>query len=280
MKLRRADPAFAGSLLQSIRALGGCKAELEVFIVKTESGYYLLVRDSLGRMQDRLVPSLELAATLIASFAESPLDVAPLRATPAFDAENPDQASPANAPAARPPEALNVPWGRTTAAVLVGRESHNLQVQAVDVQLDVGRLGQQVAAASVSYQREVADAAVVLTDDNIASFLARRDGIWVSGYLRYASLRTFAVEPTIGLGAAVMWQRRVIASSAPGTLPVYTNDAALALRGTLGLQASYALDSQVRIVTSIQGVAAAATEAGGGVDFAWLAGIGIRYTRQ
>lgn len=280
VKLRRADPSFAGPLLESIRRLGGCKAELEVFIVKTDSGYYLLVRDNLGRMQDRMVTSLELAATLIASFAESPMDVTPLRVTPVFDAENPEQAGVGEARKSAPREPLNVPWGRTTVAVMAGRESHSLAVQAVDVQLDVGRLGQQVVATGISYQREVVDSAIVLTDDNITSFLARRDGIWVSAYLRHQSLRTFAVEPIVGLSAAVMLQTRVIASSVPGVLPAYAHDAALALRGTTGLQISYALDPQVRVVASMQGVIAAATEAGGGVDLAWLVGLGFRYTRQ
>ncbi|MBP9087952.1 MAG: hypothetical protein KBG15_17655 [Kofleriaceae bacterium] len=280
VKLRRADPVFAEALLAHIRDLGGCKVALDVYIVKTDGGYYLLVRDSLGRMQDRVVPSLQLAATLIASFAESSVELPPVRVTPAFDAERPEGNSQAAAGrVAEPIRTGNGDFGRATILAQAGAFADSIGLQAVELQVDLGRLASSVVAAvAVSLQHDFATAPVMRTDAAISSFVARRDGGWGTGYLRYRSERRLALEPILGLSVGYLEQRRVIATTLPGYVVEYQQETALAIRMSGGALASYGFDPHVRLVVQVQALAGTATVPGGGIDVAWLGGVGLRYT--
>ncbi len=282
VKLRRADPAFADALLTQIRDLGGCKVALDVYIVKTDGGYYLLVRDSLGRMQDRVVPSLPLAATLIASFVESSVELTPTRVTPVFDSDSPDANAEPNRgarPTTPPSLTANRDFGRSTILAQLGRTDESMVMQAVELHVDVGRLASSVVAAvALSLQHEVATTPVMRTDLDITSFVARRDGGWATGYLRVHSDRRVGIEPVLGLGVGFLAQRRVIANSLPGYVVAYQQESALAIRMSVGVVASYAMDSHVRFVVQLQGIAGAATAPGGGIDVALLGGLGLRYT--
>ncbi len=282
VKLRRADPVFADALLTQIRDLGGCKVALDVYIVKTDGGYYLVVRDSLGRMQDRVVPSLQLAATLIASFAESSVELTPTRVTPVFDSDSPDASSEpirSTRPTAFPTLASNRDFGRSTILAQLGRTNEAMAMQAVELHVDVGRLASSVVAAvALSLQHEAATTPVMRTDLDITSFVARRDGGWATGYLRVHSDRRVGLEPVLGLGVGILAQRRVIANYLPGYVVAYQQESALAIRMSVGVVASYALDPHVRFVVQLQAIAGAATAPGGGIDVALLGGLGLRYT--
>lgn len=65
-------PVDVGPLIDSrVAALGACAHQLDVWIVRTPDGLYLVAQDSLGRIRERLVPDAEVAAALIASWVEN-----------------------------------------------------------------------------------------------------------------------------------------------------------------------------------------------------------------
>lgn len=70
VRLVRAPADVAPALASRLAALDACAAPLEVWIVRSDEGLYLVARDPLGRMRERMVPDLEVAAALIASWVE------------------------------------------------------------------------------------------------------------------------------------------------------------------------------------------------------------------
>ncbi|NVB77808.1 MAG: hypothetical protein HOV81_05380 [Kofleriaceae bacterium] len=90
-----------------IAAEPSCSTALEVRIVPTEGGLYLLARDEHGRVRERIVPDAQSAGVLIASWAADDVIVAPPvtpapAPEPAIAPAPPPEAPPA-APAVAPP---------------------------------------------------------------------------------------------------------------------------------------------------------------------------------
>jgi hypothetical protein len=85
-----------------VQAEPKCNAKLEIRIVPTEGGLYLLARDDSGRVRERVVPDAQSAGVLVASWVAADSLSAP---TP-YEVRTPDPASatgPAIAPAATDP---------------------------------------------------------------------------------------------------------------------------------------------------------------------------------
>lgn len=85
LRIRRVPAAQRAVLHHALATLDVCKAQLDVFVVETPGGFYVVVRDRFGRVTDRVVPTMEVAATVIASLSGQ-LDE-PLAGKPAIDDE-------------------------------------------------------------------------------------------------------------------------------------------------------------------------------------------------
>lgn len=66
----RAPAGMAPVIAARLEALAACTMPLDVWIVRSDEGLYLVARDGLGRMRERMVPDVEVAAALIASWVE------------------------------------------------------------------------------------------------------------------------------------------------------------------------------------------------------------------
>jgi hypothetical protein len=85
----RAPAGMAPVIAARLQALQACTMPLDVWIVRSDEGLYLVARDGLGRMRERMVPDVEVAAALIASWVEPGAfesELAAPDATPAPDA--------------------------------------------------------------------------------------------------------------------------------------------------------------------------------------------------
>lgn len=91
-----------------VRAEPVCATALELRIVPTEGGLYLLARDDAGRVRERVVPDAQAAGVLVASWVAADANVAPAAAPPANRPAAAVEATPAAAPpiAAEPPGAV------------------------------------------------------------------------------------------------------------------------------------------------------------------------------
>ena len=118
---------------QWVRAEPRCTTALEVRIVPTEGGLYLLARDEHGRVRERVVPDAQSAGVLVASWvaadssaaAPTPYDVrqpaiAAEPAAPAPAAGPEPMAAPMVAPMAPPAEALGPSAAPVSVAASVG----------------------------------------------------------------------------------------------------------------------------------------------------------------
>jgi hypothetical protein len=273
VKLKRAEADIARELLREIRALRACNVELDVYIVKVEAGYYLLVRDSLGRMQDRVVPSIGLAATLVASFSETPVASA-LRATPAIDDESPTADDDRKLPIS---DDGGSDVGRLALLVARGQSSLSFTVQSVELQFDLGRTRKWVYSLSAAFEHSTPNAAVLRVDQEISRFWSRREAVWGTGYFRYRTQRSAAMEPFVGVGVAALRQQLVEAGATPGLLTSYKNQDGLAARALTGLMFGYDLDQRVRFM-AVAAISVDVATGGAPASLIGSLGIGLRYT--
>jgi len=70
VRLMRAPAELVGAIEGRLVALSACGGRLDVWIVRSDDGLYVIARDELGRVRERLVPDAEVAAALIASWVE------------------------------------------------------------------------------------------------------------------------------------------------------------------------------------------------------------------
>jgi hypothetical protein len=70
VQIRRAPSELGDGISRRLAQLGACDGRLDVWIVRSEDGLYVIARDELGRVRERLVPDGEVAAALIASWVE------------------------------------------------------------------------------------------------------------------------------------------------------------------------------------------------------------------
>ena len=100
VNIARAPENVRGVVESWVQAEPRCTINLEVRIVPTEGGLYLLARDEYGRVRERVVPDAQSAGVLIASWvaADSHENHTP------FDVRQPPPAAPAVAPV--PPAAV------------------------------------------------------------------------------------------------------------------------------------------------------------------------------
>lgn len=68
--LLRAPVELARSIEDRLAGLSACDGRLDVWIVRAVDGLYVMARDELGRVRERVVPDAEVAAALIASWVE------------------------------------------------------------------------------------------------------------------------------------------------------------------------------------------------------------------
>ena len=85
-----------------VAAEPSCSTPLEVRIVPTEGGLYLLARDDQGRVRERIVPDAQSAGVLIASWAADDVMVAPAPGVAAAPPEPAPPPAPVGAPAPEP----------------------------------------------------------------------------------------------------------------------------------------------------------------------------------
>ncbi len=187
-----------------VRSEAACSISLEVRIVPTDGGLYLLAEDAQGRVRERIVPDAETAGVLVASWIAD--DRGPTAAPAA-------ERRPARVPAApiAESEALSPPGlAPIVIAKSAGRapsQGHWLSIGGlapmqsdgglgVRGELDVYRRGAWVigAAASISdnemmLQSSSGDGNLVATDIKAISFIAR-----------VASFGRWHVRPAVGAG--------------------------------------------------------------------------------
>jgi hypothetical protein len=105
---------------QWVRAEPRCMTTLELRVIPTDGGLYLMARDATGRTHERLVPDAQSAGVLVASWiaddsarpAGPPTDpnaAGPAGGPPVDAAANPADAAPSNAPGATPPSSTAAP---------------------------------------------------------------------------------------------------------------------------------------------------------------------------
>jgi hypothetical protein len=91
-----------------VQAEPNCNTKLEVRIVATEGGLYLLARDDSGRLRERVVPDAQSAGVLVASWVAADSSAAPppvVAPEPAMPPVMPPVAPPSAAPPALAPSA-------------------------------------------------------------------------------------------------------------------------------------------------------------------------------
>jgi hypothetical protein len=102
-----------------VRAEPRCVTTLELRVIPTDGGYYLMARDADGRTHERLVPDAQSAGVLVASWMADdsvPPPIVEAPATPPPPAENVSNAPGATA-AVAPPNAPPVALGAPTAVL-------------------------------------------------------------------------------------------------------------------------------------------------------------------
>lgn len=71
VRIERAPGDLAESIERRLVALSACGGHLDVWVIRSEDGLYVIARDELGRVRERVVPDVEVAAALIASWVET-----------------------------------------------------------------------------------------------------------------------------------------------------------------------------------------------------------------
>jgi hypothetical protein len=100
----RAPDDVRAVIEQWVQAEPNCNVKLEIRVVPTEGGLYLLARDENGRLRERMVPDAQSAGVLVASWVAAeatPYDVKPPAAAP--EHVMPPVAPPTAAPVLAPP---------------------------------------------------------------------------------------------------------------------------------------------------------------------------------
>ena len=105
--IARAPDDVRAVIEQWVQAEPNCNVKLEIRIVPTEGGLYLLARDEHGRLRERLVPDAQSAGVLVASWVAADSTAAtPYDAPPAIAPQQPmPQGGPGVAPSPMPPVA-------------------------------------------------------------------------------------------------------------------------------------------------------------------------------
>jgi len=76
--IARAPDAVRTVIEQFVAAEASCSVKLEVRVVPTEGGLYLLARDDSGRVRERVVPDAQSAGVLVASWVAADSNTAPV----------------------------------------------------------------------------------------------------------------------------------------------------------------------------------------------------------
>jgi hypothetical protein len=275
--LQRAAPEFAAELISAIRELGACNNILSVYVVALSSGYYVLARDAAGQLQDRMAPDIATVAALVASWSETVADSN--KAVPAIDdPENPVPAQGLAATKSSVPSTKPAAFGTVSLLATAGALQSDFSSAAVDVTLDLARVGDAVMSIGLGYQLDLRNNAVRTSDDVIKGFVTQQVGAWAKASLRhpltsFASLAAFA-----DLGVGAMFRRRVDAVAEPGTRVRYKQFTGAGLRVDAGLQAGVSLDPHVQFFGSLGLMLSADSTVTATAQIGYLAGAGVRYT--
>jgi hypothetical protein len=274
VRLRRADPAFAEQLLGLIRDLGACSNAIDIYVVAVNGGYYVLARDSSGKIQDRTVPDLVTASALIASWSETVIDASPKRASSEFDPENPD---PAQSEIAAQQRLASANRNKVlTLTALAGNNGESLSARSVEMSLDLTTIGDAVVLASIGYQRDTRLGTVRSSDDNVNGFLTGQLGPWFGASVRQPVLTVVNFSVMAGLDGGVIRRRRIFASEVPG-IPISSAETTnFLVRLRIGLEAGWSLDRHVAFLGT--GALTLGTGAESSAAFGYLFGAGLRYT--
>src|SRR5690242_1871771 len=71
VRIDRAPADIGAAIERRLFALSACGGRLDVWVIRSEDGLYVIARDELGRVRERVVPDVEVAAALIASWVET-----------------------------------------------------------------------------------------------------------------------------------------------------------------------------------------------------------------
>ncbi|MBP6630426.1 MAG: hypothetical protein KBG28_24030 [Kofleriaceae bacterium] len=223
IRLHRVPAALRAGLAESLRDRASCAARLDVWIVESPGGLYVLAIDPQHRVHERVVDAAALAS-LIAAWSEDAVDAPLLGLGPIRDGEQvalaPGQI---DAPAARP-RTVDAPPTRglsATAVVLdAPREAEQgqgmtlaalgttspggMQGAGVRVLVDLGLSRSWRIAAGASLQRDIASTFYVVNSAATLEEIGRTDTDVVVGLHRRWGSDGFHLRPefTAGLGVA------------------------------------------------------------------------------
>lgn len=298
----RAPAELAPAIEARLAALSACGRRLDVWIVRAQDGLYVIARDELGRVRERVVPDAEVASALIASWVE--IDAA----TPLTGAAN-IQPSPASsgrfvappaselaAPLAPPaPELDRVPAVRAAASaddptvgltVFAGFTSGGMTTGGALIDHDLWRHeGLSVAAMAVLTRDVASSYYIVRWDDDFFKETGRWGGAMMVELHRRFGTGRLRFTPSVAFGLGATRHEILTAGEAPVgelAMPVMVGETTLGpkivAQAALGVRIAASLDLELSAGWMFTGYQASDR----GVDpsdHALVGGIGLRHDR-
>lgn len=308
----RAPAEIGAAIERRLVALSACSGRLDVWVVRSEDGLYVIARDELGRVRERVVPDVEVAAALIASWveidAQAPLIGAgalappPSPATTAAQSPSPSPSRVAQVddlPPSRPPftdvgehvvppdtgdgAAMSPTMGLTAfAGVTIGGMTTAGAVIDRDL---VTHDGVAIAAMAIVTRDIASSYYIVHWDDDFFRETGRWGGAAMLEIHRRFGTGLIRVSPSIAFGFGVTRHEVLVAPDAPAGEIAMTE---LRSEVTYGPRIAATLAVGIKVAPSIDleltgGWMFTAYQSGGdGVDpsdQSLVGGLGLRYTR-
>jgi hypothetical protein len=305
VQVRRAPPDLGEAIRLRLAQLSACDVRLDVWIVRAEDGLYVIARDELGRVRERIVPDAEVAAALIASWVEidvsMPLTGTGLLAAPAAPAVRVAIAddAPIRAPA-RPPlsdvgervvppggDAAGEPIGSTLGfTVFAGFTQAGMTTGGAVIDRDVLAHDGAAIALMAVVSRDVSPTSEVPTaDDDFFRETGRWGGALMLELHRRFGTGRIRVTPSIAFGFGATKHEILVAPEvlpSPITTPVTKSETStgpkLAASVAIGVHVSANLDVELGagwMLTAYQSGARGVDPS----DQAIVVGVGMRYDR-
>jgi hypothetical protein len=271
-----------------VKSEAQCSVALEVRIVPTEGGLYLLAQDERGRVRERIVPDAQTAGVLVASWiADDNAPIPPLPPpAPEISAPEPPMSAPVASQESLTPPGM-APIALTTTAPPTARRSKWLTVgglvpmadgagAGLRLEVDVIRRGNWMFGAALSG----ADGSMNLRSTYGEGYLEAEDYKFIA-YVARPSLRgRWQLRPALGVGLihseGVAYDGNTMFYDLSGTFP--TAEASFMVSRDLGASwAAYAGPLATLIAQEFTSYSAGATYpmhvARGNVDLVLFAGV-------
>jgi hypothetical protein len=287
--IARAPDDVRAAIEGALAAEPHCRVALELRVVPTEGGFYLLARDLHGRVRERIVPDAASAATLAASWASDD----------ELDEEHREPIAPprALAPLAPPSDAIDrtvaIPPARPFLGIygIVGPSAYGVRGE-----VDLYRRGPWSAGAAIAGVHRAGD--TDFTDDGgpMEYGSLQTTEFDLLGYVSYAwdLGASWHLRGTLGAGAAIVqatlapiftgaditWQG-MLADNATGMTELPLVDSSIAIDADLGR--GFSLVAGLIVDAYFYSPTVSASNAGGGYQVpldrsaTWFALGGLRY---